>query len=749
MDISSWKLPPPKRKLSGDLRPGIDHRRYDDDDNDDDDYDDNSQNNRPKSHLTTTPWFSGQSFSRQADNSYIAEWPGHVEGGIYDAQAGLTSTEKVEAYLKHQSQVESEADNKPQSDPRDFHDGVTASLKRLHNDADTSNLPLCLLSLGRLRFTHFARFLLAQLHLNSLVGKRSPKAIHNALAKLATGSDSYDSAYNDVMGRIRGQVKDQEELAEQVLSWITCAKRLLTTTELQHALAVESGKFELDKDYLPDIEDMVSVCGGLVTVDEESNIIRLVHYTTQEYFERTQKYWFPDAETDITIICVTYLSFRAFENGVCQTDNELEERLRSNQLYSYAAHNWGHHAHQASTLRQEFLDFLESEAKVEASSQVMMGPGYRYRGYSQHIPRHMTGLHLAAYFGLEKVASALLKVKRGTDLTDSYGRTPLSYAAENNGYEAIVKLLLETEGVEADLKDNGGRSPLLRAAHQGHEAVVKLLLQNRAAPDFKDNFSQTPLWCVRQFRCLALVHPPIGPALDSTTTTRLISESNRPSLSDHRCIGKPAVRRSHADDETMPVPARFKQTLEVALRGIVRSGPIPWGKLKPSLASYGFAFELRDEYRQDIIDMFLEFLESAENSSHSPSVSSDQSSVVHYNRQAKSTKDRARETEDGWVRPAEISGQKEVPELIVRLAFGSRKENRIGAHIINRYEKRYKRHLARQDEDDIVELVCGLNSRPDRTYDIKFRVEEDADFDILLGKYWEGEPDETRNRKSR
>ena len=199
----------------------------------------------------------------------------------------------------------------------------------------------------------------------------------------------------------------------------------------------------------------------------------------------------------------------------------------------------------------------------------------------------------------------------------------------------------------------------------------------------------------------------------------------------------------------MPVPAPIKRTLEGALKEIVRNGPMPWVKLKPRLVSYGIGIEVLDEYPWAITDMFLEFLEAAMNSSRSPSVSSDQSSAVHYNRPTKSVKDRARETEDGWVRPAEISGQKEVPELRVRLAFSSRKENRIGAHIIKRYDTRYKRHLAIQDEDDIVELVCGLNSRPDRTYDIKFRVEEDADFDILLGKYWEGEPDETQNRKSR
>jgi hypothetical protein len=91
------------------------------------------------------------------------------------------------------------------------------------------------------------------------------------------------------MERIEGQIVDAKVLAKQVLSWITCAKRTLTTFELQHALAVETGEPELDRENLPEIEDMVSVCAGLVTVDKESRVIRLIHYTTQEYFERTQR----------------------------------------------------------------------------------------------------------------------------------------------------------------------------------------------------------------------------------------------------------------------------------------------------------------------------------------------------------------------------------------------------------------------------------------------------------------------------
>jgi hypothetical protein len=46
-------------------------------------------------------------------------------------------------------------------------------------------------------------------------------------------------------------------------------------------------------------EDMVSVCAGLVTVDEESNIIRLAHYTTQEYFNQTREKWFLNIDTNL------------------------------------------------------------------------------------------------------------------------------------------------------------------------------------------------------------------------------------------------------------------------------------------------------------------------------------------------------------------------------------------------------------------------------------------------------------------
>jgi hypothetical protein len=138
---------------------------------------------------------------------------------------------------------------------------------------------------------------LAQIYLTSLDDKTTPRAIRGALIQfqkqnLGSTEDQkrevLDKVYKNAIERIHGQSKGFRELAEKVLSWITCAKRPLITSELQHALAIIISESKLDETNFARIERIVSVYAGLVTVDEESNIIRLVYYTTQEYFERTQ-----------------------------------------------------------------------------------------------------------------------------------------------------------------------------------------------------------------------------------------------------------------------------------------------------------------------------------------------------------------------------------------------------------------------------------------------------------------------------
>src|SRR2546423_1896894 len=111
-----------------------------------------------------------------------------------------------------------------------------------------------------------------------------------------------------------------------------------------------------------------------------------------------QNHWFPNAQTDIAMTCITYLSFATFETGFCPTDKKFEKRLELNPLYDYAARNWGHHARTAAEVEQLILGLLKSEAKVSGSSQAMMASKLfsHDSGYSQRVPRQTTGVHLAA-----------------------------------------------------------------------------------------------------------------------------------------------------------------------------------------------------------------------------------------------------------------------------------------------------------------------------------------------------------------
>ncbi|KAJ7137982.1 hypothetical protein C8R44DRAFT_606821, partial [Mycena epipterygia] len=118
-----------------------------------------------------------------------------------------------------------------------------------------------------------------------------------------------NSTYDEVMDWINRQSDDDRNLARRTISWISNAKRLLHVFELQEALAVEQRTTKLDPDNLLDIDTILSVCAGLVMVNEEDNLVRLIHYTTQVYLDGIQPREFPQAQTEITMACITYISF--------------------------------------------------------------------------------------------------------------------------------------------------------------------------------------------------------------------------------------------------------------------------------------------------------------------------------------------------------------------------------------------------------------------------------------------------------
>ena len=91
----------------------------------------------------------------------------------------------------------------------------------------------------------------------------------------------------------------------------------------------------------------------------------------------------------------------------------------------------------------------------------------------------MTLLHYAALQGKTEVVKLLLAAPGiNVNLADSYGKTPLILASQN-GRTEVVKLLLGAPGIDVNRADKDGNTPLRVASKAGKTDVVKLLL---AAP---------------------------------------------------------------------------------------------------------------------------------------------------------------------------------------------------------------------------------------------------------------------------
>ncbi|KAK4213862.1 ankyrin repeat-containing domain protein [Rhypophila decipiens] len=357
-------------------------------------------------------------------------------------------------------------------------------------------------------------FLLAQLHFQSICNHTDKKSVLQALSRLQSGSNAYEIAYEEAMGRIKRQRAGPAELAFKALAWITCATRPLRTVELQHALAVEEGEDSVDEDKITDIDDLVSYCAGLVTVNKRSGIVRLVHYTTQEYFDRERKMWFPSADDDMAAVCLRYISMPVFEQGICASWPEFDLRMVRYPLYSYAAGYWGHHARENWPACKEVLNrFQLSDPKVIlAAAQVTLFG--ELESPRTNILTAVTGLHLMTYFGLcgaveyfvdgcwegkpdarrtsddqtlliwaakfgrEDIARSLISKGADIQARDREGRSPVWWAS-CCGYGEIVRLLIE-HGAKCHLKDSDGLDPLSIAVRYNHEEVICALLTGAA-----------------------------------------------------------------------------------------------------------------------------------------------------------------------------------------------------------------------------------------------------------------------------
>ncbi|UKZ89842.1 uncharacterized protein TrAFT101_004883 [Trichoderma asperellum] len=393
-----------------------------------------------------------------------------------------------------------------QDDISKYIEGQMPKLPRFARDDN------CLKEQIKTEITNIAQgmFLLAQLCLGTLEDMVTPKKMKQALKKFQQisqeqGEDKkfkiLGAVYENTMERIKQQKSGHRCLAESALSWLCHAKRQLTTVELQYALAVDieldgqdSGNVpqEFDDDNIPEIDVIVSSCCGLVTVDEESNIIRLVHYTTQEYFDRMRKQWFPNAEVEIANVCALYLTFSNFESDAFHDEWSYDYELPREPFYGYACMNWGYHAREAEPSSRIVHDFLANTAKVKIAGQAIRCILDKLDRWL-YVPGDMitTALGLTAYFGAINWMKKLLPDILNYQLDDAVCDRALQVAVINRQRDTI-RLLLDM-GADPDFLDGHYGNALIYAARYNDAETAQLLLNNGADPNAMCNAGWTPL----------------------------------------------------------------------------------------------------------------------------------------------------------------------------------------------------------------------------------------------------------------
>ncbi|KAK6971547.1 ankyrin [Favolaschia claudopus] len=354
-------------------------------------------------------------------------------------------------------------------------------------------------------------FLLAKLHLEALDAAPNIDALQHALETLPT---DLHHTYENILSRIKCLHDTQKHIAQLALVWVANAKRPLTAMELCEAIAIEPGTTILNKDKITRIQNIIHLCTGLIILDEQSSLVRLVHFTAQNYLDKVQQQEFPFAHVQITRSLFTYLNFKevariglnTFDPFVAENeDQQLKELQCQYPLMNYCQYILIHAQLCEEQLQDEVIGFLElahtyrrklgtrdwnccpwtywwwpdSPSPLWVAVAANLPQSVKFmtnQGSELDVTTHP--LQTAAYNGYKEMVALLLDLGMDVNTCGGFYGTALQ-AAASFGHENIMQMLLDRG---ADMNAQGGRygTALYGAADSGHEDIVQMLLDRGA-----------------------------------------------------------------------------------------------------------------------------------------------------------------------------------------------------------------------------------------------------------------------------
>ncbi|KAK7052685.1 ANK-REP-region domain-containing protein [Favolaschia claudopus] len=350
-------------------------------------------------------------------------------------------------------------------------------------------------------------FLLTKLRIDHLGAQPTVASLQEALKTLPS---TLTAAYEVTMTRINTNTEGFRMLAHKALMWVTHAVRPLSVAELCEAIAIDNADTCLNREKVPEIRTILAICNGLVTIDKELSVVRLVHYTAQDWLGR----WFPNAHKEIALTSFQYMNFPVFrdlakldeetDSFVVYTQYCLEHTRRTNcemefitqvEQFACRAHIWRRlwwslsWSKRIPFWKHELWPYGEHDCLILAAAANLQDvTRYLLKEVQADIENHETdaenydsdtedyesdtvyeqALSLAAYAGHSEIVKLLL------DLDGVNSDQALCPAICGKQTET-VKMLLD-KGADVNTVDERDTTALHNAIDKGFEPIIKMLL---------------------------------------------------------------------------------------------------------------------------------------------------------------------------------------------------------------------------------------------------------------------------------
>ncbi|KAH6911233.1 hypothetical protein BKA70DRAFT_1560349 [Coprinopsis sp. MPI-PUGE-AT-0042] len=301
-------------------------------------------------------------------------------------------------------------------------------------------------------------FLHASLQLDAL---RDCASVYDVEKTLEGFPPRIEDVYIQTWSRILDQTPTNTLIAKNALVWVLCATRSLTIDELRHAVATCPETHKFDRSRLVPEALLMGLCRGLVNVEENTNLVRFVHYTAKDVVKQFISELFLCSHSFFAACCIALLTDCGLQQYSGDKFSNLINALSTEPLLAYAYEAWSIHARESmddSLVAGQLAQFIQGCCAFPSED-----PSRRVGLLNFRWPWDiLEPLHVAAYFDLPITLAGSAHLQNPNEPTCKRGITPLILAIEQNSTSA-VRDLLSLPSILVNAADRDGESPLMWA----------------------------------------------------------------------------------------------------------------------------------------------------------------------------------------------------------------------------------------------------------------------------------------------